>query len=72
MEESSHLQEIKPSWTFLVDKTNEIIQQLQFKSKFRKVHNVLSYNHIVDYLQKAHTRRLMVRFDDSEAQQNEP
>ncbi|KDO31366.1 hypothetical protein SPRG_03983 [Saprolegnia parasitica CBS 223.65] len=43
----------KPAWTRAVDLANECIAQLQLK---------------LDYLQKMHTRRLMVRFDESEKQ----
>ncbi|EQC26999.1 hypothetical protein SDRG_15212 [Saprolegnia diclina VS20] len=43
----------KPAWTRAVDLANECTAQLQLK---------------LDYLQKMHTRRLMVRFDESEKQ----
>ncbi|KAF0745779.1 hypothetical protein Ae201684P_011563 [Aphanomyces euteiches] len=43
----------KPEWTELLNNINTIVRQLELK---------------MDFLQKIHTRRLMVRFDESEAQ----
>ncbi|ETV87643.1 hypothetical protein, variant 1 [Aphanomyces astaci] len=43
----------RPIWADSVDKVNELARQLELK---------------IDFLQKIHTRRLMVRFDESEAQ----
>ncbi|OQR99676.1 syntaxin-like protein [Achlya hypogyna] len=54
METGNRQEEVsKPSWTQAVDVANECMTQLQQK---------------LEYLQKMHTRRLMVRFDDSESQ----
>ncbi|KAF0719015.1 Aste57867_1335 [Aphanomyces stellatus] len=55
VEEGSATKLPKPAYAEFVDKTNELTQQLELKMEF---------------LQKIHTRRLMVRFDESEAQQD--
>ncbi|ETW10131.1 hypothetical protein H310_00503 [Aphanomyces invadans] len=47
--------ESRPVWAESVEKLNDLTRQLNLK---------------IDFLQKIHTRRLMVRFDDSEAQQD--